>query len=156
MNLRSLVGLGWICLHALAFAQADDALDRLTEKRLAAVRAAVAELAKSRQSLERPGPFRDYRANLHVHSLLSHDSRITQDEVIVAARQAGTDILMFTEHPAEHYDYFTDGHSGLRDGILMIPEPRPKACWSIPNKASKGSMVARLKRSPTWFEAAAV
>lgn len=28
---------------------------------------------------------------------------------------------MFTEHPAEHYDFFVDGNQGMKDGMLMIP-----------------------------------
>src|SRR5207237_922923 len=81
---------------------------------------AVLALQAERQTPARPGPYREYRANLHVHSGLSHDSRGTLDEIVAAARAVGTTVLLFTEHPSERFDYFTDGHRGTRDGVLLI------------------------------------
>ncbi len=78
---------------------AEDALDRLTQKKLAAVREATTQFAQQRREVKVERPFRDYRANLHVHSLLSHDSRITLSEILVAAKKAGSEVLMFTDHP---------------------------------------------------------
>lgn len=102
-------------------AVAEDAIDRLTAARLEAVHQSLNKFKDDRRTLTRSGPFRDYRANLHVHSAFSHDSRGKIDEIIAAAKVAGTQILMFTEHPADDYDVFIDGHQGLRDGILLIP-----------------------------------
>jgi hypothetical protein len=98
-----------------------DALDRMTAEKLAAVRASVAEWAKQRQEVPRPGPWKEYRTNLHVHSAFSHDSRGKIEDIVASARKAGTQVLMFTEHPAAHYDFVKDGHQGMRDGVLMIP-----------------------------------
>jgi hypothetical protein len=98
-----------------------DALSRMTEENLKAVREATSEFAKRRKELPRSGPYREYRANLHVHSAFSHDSRGKIEDILAAAKRAGTQILLFTEHPAPHYDFYRDGHQGLRDGILMIP-----------------------------------
>src|SRR5438552_572602 len=78
-----------------------DALARLKPEQLEAVHQAIAALRSQRRESVRAGPFRDYRANLHVHSALSHDSRGTIEEIVAAARAAGTHVLMFTEHPAE-------------------------------------------------------
>ncbi|MCC6508029.1 MAG: PHP domain-containing protein [Pirellulaceae bacterium] len=125
----------WIPSNCLA---AEDAIDRLTDKRLAALRQAISQLATERKELPRSNPFRDYRANLHVHSLLSHDSRITLAEILVAAKKAGTEVLMFSEHPADHYDYFTDGHSGLRDGVLLIPGAEMQGMLVYPRQSVKG------------------
>src|SRR3954471_718867 len=52
-----------------------DALARLKADRLEAVHRAVRDLRPAWQKLPRPGPYQDYRSNLHVHSALSHDSR---------------------------------------------------------------------------------
>ena len=64
------------------------------------------------------------RANLHVHSAFSHDSRGTVEEIVAAAKKVGTQVVMFTEHPADHYDYFRDGHRGARRAV--DPGPRRK------------------------------
>lgn len=117
---------------------ADDALDRLTEKKLAEVRAAVTQYAGQRQDLPQAGPLRDYRANLHVHSLLSHDCRMTVSEILVAAKKAGSEVLMFSNHPADHYDYFTDGHAGLQDGVLLVPGAETKGMLVYPKQSVKG------------------
>jgi hypothetical protein len=108
------------CFLWAAVAHAD-ALDRLTAKRLERVHAAVETLASQRTELPRQGPYHEYRVNLHVHSAFSHDSRGQLPNIVAAAKRAGTDVLMFTEHPADHYDFVTDGHSGIHDGVLCIP-----------------------------------
>ena len=98
-----------------------DALDRLALDRLEATRAAVAALKQDWQPVGRPNLYEDCRAVLHVHSKLSHDSRSEPDEIRQAARATGVKVVLFNEHPAPHYDFVTDGHRGLRDGVLFIP-----------------------------------
>ena len=98
-----------------------DALAKLKLEKLEAVHQAIHGLRSEWHKLPRSGPYQEYRANLHVHSLLSHDSRGTIDEIIKAARLTGTQVLLFTEHPSERYDYFKDGHHGTRDSVLLIP-----------------------------------
>jgi hypothetical protein len=115
-----------------------DALARLQPERLEAVHQAVLALRSERRDLPRPGPYKDYRANLHVHSALSHDSRGTIDEIVAAAKATGTSILLFTEHPADHYDYFKDGHRGLKDGVLLIPGAETKGFLVYPTQSLRG------------------
>ncbi len=85
------------------FATADDALDRLAVDRLAEVRASVDRFKVERREPRRRRALRDFRANLHVHSSFSHDSRGSIDEIVTAAKAAGTSVLMFTEHPADGF-----------------------------------------------------
>ena len=115
-----------------------DALARLEPEKLAAVHQDIAALRPEWQKLPRPGPFTEYRANLHVHSALSHDSRGTLDEIVAAAKAVGTHVLMFTEHPAESYDYFTDGHQGTRDGVLLIPGAETGGFLVFPPRSLRG------------------
>ena len=98
-----------------------DAIDRLTPERLESVHQALLKLKSERREIPRQGPLHEYRANLHVHSAFSHDSRGKIDDIVTAAKAAGTRVLMFTEHPADHYDVFHDGHQGMRDDVLLIP-----------------------------------
>jgi hypothetical protein len=142
--------IGWpitprLLLAALLVSHASDlradALERLKPDRLEAAHQAVAALRSQRESLQRQGPYRDYRANLHVHSALSHDSRGAIEEIVKAARAAGTSVLMFSEHPADHYDYFKDGHRGLKDGVLLIPGAETQGFLVYPTQSLRGLAV---------------
>lgn len=108
----------WCLLSAMTSA---DTLDRIAPERLQAVHEAIAALKTQRREVQLVSGFEDVRTLLHVHSAFSHDSRGTIDEIIAAAREVGVRVIMFSEHPASHYDYFVDGHRGIRDGVLLIP-----------------------------------
>lgn len=114
------------------YTKANDAVDRLNAKSLRNLRRAIQQFAANRQVPPRSSPLREVRANLHVHSELSHDSRGTLDEIVAAARRAGTEVLLFTEHPSEDKDFYLDGHSGLRDGVLLIPGAEMKGLLVYP------------------------
>src|SRR6516164_7205474 len=96
-----------------------DALAKLKPDKLQAVHKALQALQSERHDIPRAGPYKEFRANLHVHSALSHDSRGTIEEIVAAAKAAGTRVVMFTEHPSDRYDYFKDGHKGIQDGVLL-------------------------------------
>ncbi len=130
--------LGMVVLLVAASAHAGDGLSRLTAENLAATTKAVKQLQAERKELEQPGEFKDYRANLHVHSAFSHDSRGKIDDIVAAAKRAGTKVLMFNEHPAEHYDFFGDGHRGLKDGVLLIPGAEMRGFLCFPTQSLKG------------------
>ena len=80
---------------------------------------------------------------MHVHSAFSHDSRGTIEDIVGAAKKVGTRVLMFTEHPSEKYDYFKDGHQGIRDGVLLIPGAETDGFLVYPTQSMKG--VGRMK-----------
>ena len=128
----------WLMVLSGAVAEAGEALKRLTPERLEAVTKAVAELQSQRQNLTRPGKLKDYRANLHVHSKFSHDSRGELADIVTAAKKVGTQVLMFSEHPAAHYDFFTDGHRGIKDGVLLIPGAEMRGFLCYPTQSLKG------------------
>lgn len=115
-----------------------DALAKLKADKLEAVHQAIAALRAEWRSLPRRGPYQEYRANLHVHSAFSHDSRGTIDEIVAAAKALGTRVLMFTEHPSERYDYFKDGHQGTKDGVLLIPGAETKGFLAFPTRSLRG------------------
>ncbi|MCI0360057.1 MAG: PHP domain-containing protein [Planctomycetaceae bacterium] len=117
----------------------EDAWGRLTAAKLEAVHQAVVKFQAERNPIERLGPLKEYRANLHVHSALSHDSRGTIDEIVAAAKTVGTHVVMFTEHPAAHYDFFADGHQGMKDGILLVPGAETKGLLAFPRQSIRES-----------------
>ena len=139
---KDLLPLKSICTLLIAWTLtattfAADAIDRLTADRLEATHQAILKFQAERRNLSRPGPLHEFRANLHVHSAFSHDSRGKIDDIVAAAQRAGTQILMLTEHPADHYDVFLDGHQGLRDGILLIPGAETNGMLVYPRQSIK-------------------
>lgn len=139
---RSTSAWRWCCL-TLFFAglgnltEAEDALDRLKLDRLQKQHQAIEELRSARITVDNDRPFRDYRANLHVHSAFSHDSRGKIEDIVAAAKSVGTRVLMFTEHPAPHYDFVKDGHQGTLDGVLLVPGAEMKGFLVFPKQSVK-------------------
>ncbi len=132
-----LAAISW-GLHGIA-AKAEDALDRFSTARLQAVHEAVEHLRLQRREIQTPGPFEVFRANLHVHSAFSHDSRGQIDDIVTAAKKVGTQVILFTEHPADHYDFFVDGHQGMRDGVLLIPGAEMRGLHVYPRTTLRGA-----------------
>ena len=117
---------------------AADGLENLKPERLEAVRRSVATYRTQRTAIPQTGPFQEHRANLHVHSHWSHDSVGTVDEIVAAARATGTSVLMFSEHPADHYDFYVDGNQGVKDGVLMIPGAEMQGVLAYPKMSLRG------------------
>src|SRR5437870_713952 len=63
-----------------------DALEKLQPDKLEAVHQAIGALRAERHDVPRAGPWTEYRANLHVHSFLSHDSRGALADIVKAAK----------------------------------------------------------------------
>ena len=120
------------CLTLSLFAE--DAVDRLKMDRLRKLHEEIVELREHRNVTSVERPFQDFRANLHVHSAFSHDSRGQIEQIVASAKAAGTQVLMFTEHPAPHYDFFVDGHQGTREGVLLIPGAEMKGFLVYPKQ----------------------
>lgn len=133
--IRSLALMSVLMVSSPVSTSAEDALDRFSAERLAAMHEAVEALKSQRVEIPRTGSLREYRANLHVHSLLSHDSRGKIEDIVAAAKSVGTQILMFTDHTAATYDSFDDGHQGLREGVLLIPGAEARGLLVFPRES---------------------
>ena len=74
----------------------------------------------SPQSVERPP--RDFRGIIHCHSLYSHDSKGTYEEILAAAKAAKVDFVCITDHPPKGDPGLSlrEGWKGLHDGVLFI------------------------------------
>src|SRR6266404_3485844 len=70
-------------------------------------------------------------------------SRGAIEDIVGAAKKVGTRVLMFTEHPNEKYDFFKDGHRGMRDGVLLIPGAETDGFLVFPTQSIRG--IARMK-----------
>jgi len=113
------------------------ALERMKMERLRATHERVLALAKERVPVELSSGYDDVRTLLHVHSAFSHDSRGTIEEILAAAKATGVRVIMFTEHPADHYDYIKDGHQGPTDGVLLIPGAETGGFLAYPTRSLK-------------------
>jgi hypothetical protein len=120
-----------------------DALAKIVAEKLEATHKAIQAFKAARQEIKRPGPFQDIRANMHVHSAFSHDSRGKIDDIVNAAKKVNTRVLMFTEHPSDKYDFFKEGHQGMRDGVLLIPGAETEGFLVYPTQSIKS--IGRLK-----------
>ncbi len=137
-----------LCFFASSTASivAEDALDRMTRKKLQSTRDAIERLKTERRTVSTDNSLlRTFRANMHVHSYWSHDSRGTVDEIVAAAKRADTDIVMFTEHPAPHYDIYEDGHRGMHDGVLLIPGAETKGLLAYPKASIRNAEAMTLE-----------
>ena len=110
----------------------EDAVEKLTEANLRRMRDLIQRFQKERNPPPQAGPLMTVRANLHVHSELSHDSRGKVGDIVAAAKRAKTQVLMFTEHPSQEKDFFLDGHQGIIDGVLCIPGAEMKGMLVYP------------------------
>jgi hypothetical protein len=135
---RKILVVAWVTFFLSSGTIQADALSKLEAEKLEAVHNAIQELKPQLEQPVRSKPFSEFRANLHVHSKWSHDSRGQIEDIVAAAKSAGTQVLMFSEHPAAHYDFFADGHQGIHDGVLLIPGAEMKGFLVYPTFSMKG------------------
>lgn len=146
--------VAWLgCAALTATCSAQDAMHRLTPESLQKTREIIETYESQRKQVPAEGPWKTVRANLHVHSELSHDSRGKVESIVAAAKRAKTDVLLFTEHPSQEKDFFLDGNKGLIDGILCIPGAEMKGMLVYPTlslapfSAAEPSELASIVRS---------
>jgi len=67
-------------------------------------------------------PLHDFRGIIHCHSLYSHDSKGTYEEILAAAKAARVDFVCMTDHPpkGDAGKSLREGWTGLHDGVLFI------------------------------------
>jgi hypothetical protein len=118
---HALVAIGVVFTIDSGRALRGDAVDRLQPAYLKSLHEAIEAFQHDRQSVSLPSALTDYRAAMHVHSLLSHDSRSKLEEIIAAAKKVGVRVILFTEHPNPPRDYIREGHRGMVEGVLLIP-----------------------------------
>jgi hypothetical protein len=141
------LGLTMLLFAALSQAAWSDAVERMGLEKLRATHDRIEGLKKELRKVSLSSGYDDVRALLHVHSAFSHDSRGTIDEIIAAAKLTGVRVIMFSEHPASHYDYVDDGHRGLKDGVLLIPGAETNGFLAYPRR----SIQKEVSHSPQEF-----
>ncbi len=127
--------LGMLLVGGLSQLLLADALERVGLEKLRATHEKIESFKKELRKVSLPSGYDDVRTLLHVHSAFSHDSRGKIDEIVAAAKQVGVRVIMFSEHPASHYDYVKDGHRGMNDGVLLIPGAETNGFLAYPKQS---------------------
>ncbi len=134
----STIALGFLLGALLPSTACADAVDRIVLERLKATHEQVEENQANLSPVELESGYDDVRAILHAHSYLSHDSVGTIEEIIEAAHATNVRVIMFSNHPADTYDYFEDTEQGMHDGVLLVPGAETGGMLVYPTRSMKG------------------
>ncbi|HUK57362.1 MAG TPA: CehA/McbA family metallohydrolase [Nitrospiria bacterium] len=109
-----------------------------------AQREQIEGLQETRRPVPPVGDYRDFPGVIHVHSLLSHDSKGTMDEIVAAAKQAGLAFVITTDH--NNPRIYTRGFEGWYDHILVLRGSEIiKGCAGYTGETCNSVLVLGLK-----------
>ena len=83
-----------------------------------ALRNQIQGLNQHRTALSPPEPYRDFPGTIHVHTILSHDSEGSIDEIVGASQKAGSRYVITTDH--HQPKVYQRGYEGWFDDVLII------------------------------------
>ena len=81
--------------------------------------AAWEEIRAKRVATTLEDGYNEYRGVLHSHSFRSHDSQVTAEEVVAAAKVADLDFLFMSDHCVEKQADYKEGLKGLHEGVMF-------------------------------------
>jgi len=96
-------------------------VERMKLEHLAAVHQARMRYQQARRPVRLRTGLTDYRAILHAHAEDAPHTGGTRPEMLKAAKAAGVQIIMLTDHRQPDRDFINDSWRGIRDGVLFIP-----------------------------------
>ena len=101
-------------------------------------------LQQTRRVIPPVGGYRDFPGVVHVHSLLSHDSRGTMDEIVEGAKRAGLAFVIMTDHHSPKV--YERGFEGWFDGVLILRGSEIiKGCYGRTGDTCNSLLVLGLK-----------
>lgn len=113
-------------------------IERMKTEHLRVVHSDRARFASDRSRVSISTGYNDYRAVLHAHAEDATHTGGTRPEMLAAARRAGVQIVMLTDHVRPERDFINDSWRGLREGVLFIPGAEDRGFLSFPVKSIKG------------------
>jgi len=119
-------------------------VERMDAAHLEAVHQARLKFAQERKSIPQAGVYNDYRAVLHVHAEDAPHTKGTRAEVLAGAKEAGVQVVMFTDHRGPKPDTW----SGMRDGILFIPGSEDDHLLRYPKPGAELRFLSHLEETP--------
>ena len=121
-------------------------IERVQIERLKAVHADRLRYKTERKPVSLATGYNEYRAVLHAHAEDATHTGGTRPELLAAAKRAGVQIVMLTDHVRPERDFINDSWRGLRDGVLFIPGAEDQGFLSFPMKSIKGIEVGDRER----------
>lgn len=113
-------------------------IERLQIERLRAVHADRLRYQSERKIVSLSTGYNEYRAVLRAHAEDASHTGGTRPELLAAAKRAGVQIVMLTDHVRPERDFINDSWRGPRDGVLFIPGAEDQGFLSFPMKSIKG------------------
>ena len=96
-------------------------VERMQIERLKSVHQDRLRIAAERHKVALRMGIVDYRAILHAHAEDSSHTGGTRPELLAAAKVAGVQIIMLSDHVRPERDFIDDSWRGLKEGVLFIP-----------------------------------
>jgi hypothetical protein len=96
-------------------------IERLQPERLRAVSEDRLRYQKARHSVSLETGYTDFRGVMHAHAEDSTHTGGTRRELIMAAKSAGVQVVMLTDHVRPPRDFVNADSRGMMDGVLLIP-----------------------------------
>jgi len=121
-------------------------IERMQIEHLRSVHAGRLRYQNERQPVPLSTGYNEYRAVLHAHAEDATHTGGTRPELLAAAKRAGVQIIMLTDHVRPERDFINDSWRGLHDGVLFIPGAEDQGFLSFPMKSIKG--IETGKREP--------
>ncbi len=127
-------------------------IERVQPERLAALHRD--RLARTRHVVQLATGYADYRAILHAHAEDAAHTGGTRPEMLAAAKRAGVQVIMLTDHVRPQRDFINDSWRGLRDGVLFIPGAEAEGFLVYPQRSirneafsSRNEYIALVRRA---------
>ena len=121
-------------------------IERLKIEHLRAVHDARTRFANERKPVSLKMGYNEYSAVLHAHAEDATHTGGTRPELLAAAKQAGIQIVMLTDHVRPGRDFIIDSWRGLRDGVLFIPGAEDRGFLCFPIQSTKDNDATTVER----------
>lgn len=96
-------------------------IERLRPERLRAVSEDRLRYQRSRHTVSLETGYGDFRGVMHAHAEDSPHTGGTRGEIVAAAKSAGVQLVMLTDHVNPPRDFVNQDSRGMKDGVLLIP-----------------------------------
>ncbi|HEU0185311.1 MAG TPA: histidinol phosphatase [Blastocatellia bacterium] len=118
-------------------------IERMQPERLRAVSEARSLYQRKRHSVSLETGYTDFRGVMHVHTEDSTHTGGTRRELIAAAKSAGVQIVMLTDHVIPSRDFVNADSRGMVDGVLLIPGAESEGFVVFPLRSMINAYVER-------------
>ena len=148
MNARYILAiLILLCTAESRFTQQRDKLgpgrkytsvERMSLDRLRNVHEDRVRNERARRTVQLKTGYKDFRAILHAHAEDAPHTGGTRPEMLKAAKAAGVNIIMLTDHRRPERDFINDSWRGIHDGVLFIPGAEAEGFLLYPMASIRG------------------